>query len=54
VFEDDDGSLYLFYAGRGEDAIGVASLLPVANAHLFSSILLSPILILIKEKQLDL
>ncbi|HKK61084.1 MAG TPA: sulfatase-like hydrolase/transferase, partial [Bacteroidales bacterium] len=26
VFEDRDGSLYLFYNGRGEDAIGVAQL----------------------------
>ncbi|MGQ1945754.1 CBM96 family carbohydrate-binding protein [Geofilum sp. OHC36d9] len=26
VFEDVDGSLYLFYAGRGEDAIGLAQL----------------------------
>jgi arylsulfatase A-like enzyme len=30
VFEDNDGSLYLFYSGRGEDAIGVAKL---AEAH---------------------
>jgi len=29
VFEDVDGSLYLFYAGRGEDAIGVAQLFEV-------------------------
>ncbi|HKK63059.1 MAG TPA: DNRLRE domain-containing protein [Bacteroidales bacterium] len=26
LFEDRDGSLYLFYAGRGEDAIGIAKL----------------------------
>lgn len=26
VFEDKDGSLYLFYCGRGEDAIGIARL----------------------------
>ena len=26
VFEDDDGQLYLFYSGAGENAIGVASL----------------------------
>ncbi len=26
VFEDEDGTLYLFYAGRGEDAIGLARL----------------------------
>ena len=26
VFEDDDGSLYLFYVGGGEQAIGVARL----------------------------
>ena len=26
VFEDDDGQLYLFYSGAGEEAIGVASL----------------------------
>ncbi|MCD6288617.1 MAG: hypothetical protein J7M12_05830 [Candidatus Hydrogenedentes bacterium] len=28
VFEDADGTLYLFYAGRGEDAIGLARLDP--------------------------
>ena len=26
VFEDSDGSLYLLYSGRGEDAIGIAAL----------------------------
>ena len=26
VFEDNDGELYLFYTGAGEEAIGVASL----------------------------
>ena len=26
IFEDNDGSLYLLYAGRGEDAIGLARL----------------------------
>ena len=26
VFEDDDGSLYLIYAGRGESGLGIASL----------------------------
>ena len=25
IFEDDDGSLYLFYSGQGEDAMGVAA-----------------------------
>jgi arylsulfatase A-like enzyme len=30
VFQDNDGSLYLFYAGRGEDAIGLAKL---SEAH---------------------
>ncbi|RCW36820.1 sulfatase [Marinilabilia salmonicolor] len=35
VFEDRDGSLYLFYTGRGEDAIGVAKLFEVpANIDL--------------------
>jgi len=29
VFEDHDGALYLFYAGRGEDAIGLVRLNPV-------------------------
>ncbi len=29
LFEDDDGMLYLFYCGRGEDAIGVALVCPV-------------------------
>lgn len=31
IFLDADGSLYLFYAGGGESAIGVARLMPVAN-----------------------
>jgi len=26
IFEDADGTLYLLYAGRGEDALGIASL----------------------------
>ena len=26
VFQNDDGRLYLFYVGRGEDAIGLAQL----------------------------
>ena len=26
IFEDADGTLYLIYAGRGEDALGIASL----------------------------
>ncbi|MBA7679477.1 hypothetical protein ES703_87774 [subsurface metagenome] len=30
VFEDIDGRLYLSYCGRGEDAIGIARLEPVA------------------------
>ena len=30
IFEDNDGTLYLFYCGRGEDAIGVAHIRPVA------------------------
>jgi hypothetical protein len=28
VFQDTDGSLYLFYSGGGEDAIGIARLIP--------------------------
>lgn len=28
VFEDRDGSLYLFYSGKGEEGIGVAKLEP--------------------------
>ncbi|HKK63138.1 MAG TPA: sulfatase/phosphatase domain-containing protein, partial [Bacteroidales bacterium] len=31
VFEDNDGSLYLFYTGRGEDAIGVVQLHEVSD-----------------------
>ena len=34
IFEDSDGSLYLFYCGKGEDAIGVALLQPVPLGHL--------------------
>jgi len=34
IFEDIDGKLYLFYCGRGEDAIGVALLRPVALGQL--------------------
>lgn len=34
LFEDHDGKLYLFYCGRGEDAIGVAHLRPVTLAQL--------------------
>ncbi|MDH4240224.1 MAG: hypothetical protein OEW48_11740 [Phycisphaerae bacterium] len=30
IFKDIDGMLYLFYSGRGEDAIGIARLHPVA------------------------
>lgn len=26
IFEDSDGSLYLIYSGRGEDAVGIARL----------------------------
>ena len=29
IFEDIDGALYLFYAGCGEDAIGLALLQPI-------------------------
>ena len=28
LFQDADGELYLFYCGRGEDAIGLARLIP--------------------------
>jgi hypothetical protein len=28
IFRDDDGTLYLYYSGQGEDAIGVAQLIP--------------------------
>jgi arylsulfatase A-like enzyme len=38
VFEDRDGSLYLFYTGRGEDAIGVAQLFDV-SAQFFENAL---------------
>ncbi|MBK6510397.1 MAG: hypothetical protein IPG06_13715 [Haliea sp.] len=31
IFQDVDGSLYLFYSGGGERAIGLARLMPVAN-----------------------
>lgn len=31
VLEDNDGSLYLFYSGRGEDAIGLAQLFEAHN-----------------------
>jgi hypothetical protein len=34
IFKDNDGRLYLFYCGRGEDAIGVAHIRPVALGHL--------------------
>lgn len=34
IFKDNDGTLYLFYCGRGEDAIGVAHIRPVAPGHL--------------------
>lgn len=34
IFKDNDGTLYLFYCGRGEDAIGVALIKPVAIGHL--------------------
>lgn len=34
IFKDIDGTLYLFYCGRGEDAIGVAILRPVALGQL--------------------
>ena len=34
IFKDNDGTLYLFYCGRGEDAIGVANIQPVALGHL--------------------
>lgn len=34
VFEDADGRLYLFYCGRGEDAIGIALLRPVSLGQL--------------------
>ena len=27
IFEDSDGSLYLLYAGGGEDALGIAELI---------------------------
>jgi len=30
IFKDVDGTLYLFYCGRGEDAIGIAQIDPVA------------------------
>ena len=31
VFRDNDGKLYLFYAGRGENAIGLARLYDVSD-----------------------
>ena len=31
LFEDMDGTLYLFYSGRGEDAIGIARIDPVTR-----------------------
>jgi hypothetical protein len=34
IFKDSDGTLYLFYCGRGEDAIGVAHIGPIALGHL--------------------
>lgn len=34
IFKDNDGTLYLFYCGRGEDAIGVAHIQPIAFGHL--------------------
>jgi hypothetical protein len=36
IFKDIDGTLYLFYCGRGEDAIGVAILRPAALGQLDS------------------
>ena len=37
VFEDIDGSLYLIYAGRGEDALGIAKLTSTAGVYLNST-----------------
>jgi hypothetical protein len=34
IFKDKDGTLYLFYCGRGEDAIGVALIKPIIIGHL--------------------